>query len=663
MSFVGYWQVLNMALQFLNKLKYLALSLLRNRNGLERNDKTDRTVSCLFSDCRDRVIQLYKLYGSELSRPAGNGKQRDKIDLENISNSYCKQKGNIMAKSMRVLVIGGVACGPKAASRLKRLLPDADITMIEKGGVVSYGACGLPYYVEGVFPYLEMLTETPAGVSRTPAFFEKAKGFRTLIRTEAVKINRSEKTVRVRYPDKGTEEDLPYDKLVLATGGRPFRPPIPGIDLQNIWYIRELEDVKTLVDSIEQQNLKHAAIIGAGYIGMEMAEAIVKKGLDVTVIEMFDQIMPQFLDKDMAMLVEKHLRTKGVKLALGERVLALEGDGKIQAVKTDRQTIQADLAIVAVGARPNDELAREAGLLCDPKGGIVINSYCRTSDPDIYAGGDCVVNQYIHPITGSTMYVPLGSTANKHGRVIADHIAGLASPFPGIEGTGICRIFDYSVGRTGLTEKLAREIDPEVETVTWAGPDMPHYFPQSKPFVIKMTASKRDRKLLGVQVVGMGDASKRLDVAAAALFFGATVDQIGNIDLGYAPPFSPPIDPIATTAHVLLNKLNGIAAGVPPLEAKRRMDQNKDLILLDVRTPDEFEEIRMPDDRVIHIPLGALRGKVHELPKDKDILTFCMVSLRGYEAQKILNAAGFERVWFIEGGLGAWPWELWTAGQ
>lgn len=565
-----------------------------------------------------------------------------------------------MESAVRVLIIGGVACGPKAASRIKRLLPNADVTMIERGDVVSYGACGLPYYVEGLFPDVEMLTETPVGVKRTPVFFEKAKGFKVLTRTEAISIDRRNKSVRVRYLDKGSEEDLLYDKLVLATGATPLKPPIPGLDLQNVWYMRELSDAAGLLEAIQKQKLQRAVLIGAGYIGIEMAEALSKQGLDVTMVEMLDQIMPAFLDPEMAMLVGKYLKAKQVKLALGERVVALEGNGKLAAVKTDKQTIKADLAIIAVGVRPNDELAKNAGLHCAPKGGIVVNHYCRTSDNDIYAGGDCVVNQYVSPIVGDPMYVPLGSTANKHGRVIANHIAGLVSHFGGITGTGVCKVFDYTVGRTGLTETMAKQLNLDVETAIWAGPDMPHYLSNSRPMVIKMVASKRDRKLLGLQVVGMGQGAKRLDVAAAAIFFGATLDQIGSIDLGYAPPYAPPIDPIATTAHVLLNKLNGLARSISPLEAKKRMDRGDDVILLDVRTPDEFAAMRLPDSRVVHIPLGALRDKLRELPKDKDILPFCKVSMRGYEAQRILNAAGYDRVWFIEGGLLGWPFEVWV---
>lgn len=561
-----------------------------------------------------------------------------------------------MRDDLKVLVIGGVACGPKAASRLKRLMPHADVTLIERDDVVSYGACGLPYYVEGVFSDVAMLTETPVRVPRTPVFFETVKGIRVLTRTEAVAIDRNRKIVRVREGNTGTESELAYDKLVLATGARPFIPPVEGVDLEHVWTIRRLEDAVTLTEAIEKKGLKKAVLVGAGYIGIEMAEALVERGLEVTLVDMFDQVMPQFLDRDMALLVEKHLQPNGVKLVLGEKVTALEGDhGVLRRVRTEKQTLEADLAIIAVGVRPNDSLARDAKIQCAPQGGIVINSYCQTSDPDIYAGGDCVVNQYVHPIIGTPLFIPLGSTANKHGRIIANHIAGLPSPFPGVTSTGICRIFDITVGRTGLTEKLAQELNLDVETVIWSGPDRPHYIPEQRPMVIKMIACKRYRKLLGLQVVGPGDGAKRLDVAATAIFFGATLDQIGGIDLAYAPPYGPPIDPIATTAHVLLNKMNGLAHGISPLEAKRIMDDGADVVLLDVRTPDEFRETRLEDPRVVHIPLGALRKRLQELPKDKEILAFCKVSMRGYEAQRILNAAGYDRVRFIEGGLLAWP--------
>ncbi len=566
-----------------------------------------------------------------------------------------------MNPSPRVLIVGGVACGPKVASRLKRLMPHADITLIDRGKLISYGACGLPYYVEGMFSSIDMLCETPVGVPRTVPFFEKAKGFKVLTGVEALHIDRSSRKVTVKHLETGVEEALAYDKLVLATGGLAVKPPFAHENLKNVWYMRHPDDADGMVREIEKQGLRKAVIIGAGYIGVEMAEALVQRGMDVSMIEGLPHILPKFLDEDMAMSAEKHLRQKGVRLFLGEGVVSLESiDGRVSGVKTEQSALPADLVLVAVGVRPNDQLAVDAGLACSPRGGILVDGNCLTSDPDIYAGGDCVLNHYMDPITRTPLYVPLGSTANKHGRVIANHMAGLPTLFPGIWSTGVCRAFDITVGRTGLTEKEARSFDPNIETAIWAGPDIPHYMPQSRPIIIKMVASRRDRKLLGVQVVGMGDAARRLDVSATALFFGATVDQLGDLDLGYAPPYATPLDSIASAAHLMANKLDGLARGISPVEAKKRLDRGDDILLLDVRTPAEYAAMKLPYD-VTHIPLGALREKLHELPRDRDIWAFCKVSMRGYEAQRILDAAGFDRVWFIEGGLVGWPYEVRTS--
>jgi NADPH-dependent 2,4-dienoyl-CoA reductase/sulfur reductase-like enzyme/rhodanese-related sulfurtransferase len=559
-----------------------------------------------------------------------------------------------MSGNLRVLVIGGVACGPKAAARLMRLMPEAEVTMIEKGEMVSYGACGLPYYVEGTFSNINALTHTPAGVSRTPEFFRSWKGFQTLTRTEALAINRTDKQVRVRHLESGQEEDLPYDKLVLATGGRPFKPPIPGLDLKNVWFMTHPDDAASLVAEIERQELKKAVLVGAGFIGLEVAEALINRGLDVTMVEMANQIMPGILDEDIARFAQIHMEDNDVELVLGKTVTALEGGDQVDTVVTDKQKIAADFVVIGVGTRPNDDLARAAGLQCNR--GIVINEYCQTSDPDIYAGGDCVPNAYIHRQVGDPLYVPLGSTANKHGRVIANHIAGRPTPFSGITCSSVVRVFDYTLGRTGLTERMLRALGVDYEVTTWTGQDIPHYMPGSRLFAIKMLASRRDRKLLGVQVAGMGNGAKRLDVAASVIYFGGTLDQLADIDFGYAPPFGPPIDPLAVCAHVLTNKLDGLAAGMPPLRAKRMMDA-QDCLLLDVRIPDETKMEWIPHTDMLHIPLSELRDRVAELPRDRDILTYCKVSMRGYEAQRILNAAGIDRVWFIEGGVAAWPFE------
>ncbi len=567
-----------------------------------------------------------------------------------------------MSSSLRVLIIGGVACGPKTASRLRRLMPDADITMIERDELVSYGACGLPYYVEGEFININALTHTQIGLPRTPEFFANTKGFKTLTRTEAVRIDRKNKSVRVKNLNTGIETDMPYDKLVFATGGYAFRPPIEGIDLKNVWFMTHPDDARTLVEEIGKQGFQKAVMVGAGFIGIEVTEALVNRGLDVTLVEMFDQVMPGVLDKDIAAYVQLHLEDNQVELVLGERVTALKADEsgkKVAAVQTDKQRIDTDCVIIAVGTRPADKLAREAGVSCMEKGGILVNEYCQTSDPDIYAGGDCVVNSYVNKVMGAPMYVPLGSTANKHGRIIANHIAGKPVPFEGISGTGIVKCFDFHIGRTGMTETQAKRLNIDYEVTTWGGPDRPHYMKNARYLLIKLLAAKKDRKVLGVQVAGMGDAAKRVDVVASTIYFGGTLDQLAGIDLAYAPPFSPPIDPIVTCAQILGNKMDGLAKSISAEKAKKIMDTG-DAVLLDVREPDENRMLTIACDasRHFHIPLGLIRKRMNELPRDKDILAYCKISLRGYEAQLILNAAGFDRVWFIEGGHEAWPYEI-----
>jgi NADPH-dependent 2,4-dienoyl-CoA reductase/sulfur reductase-like enzyme/rhodanese-related sulfurtransferase len=561
--------------------------------------------------------------------------------------------------ALRVLIIGGVACGPKTAARLRRLMPDADITMIEKGRLVSYGACGLPYYVEGEFPNIHALTHTQVGLPRTPEFFDATKGFKVLNRTEALSIDRKNKTVRVKYLDPDREEDLAYDKLVLATGGYPFRPPIPGTYLKNVWFMTHPDDAESLVREIDAQNLQNAVLVGAGFIGVEMAEALINKGLNVTVVEMANQILPGILDPDIAAYGQIHMEEDNdVDFVLGEQVKALlpdEKEERVASVQTDQRTVEGDLVILAVGTRPNDQLARDAGLMCER--GIVINEFCQTSDPDIYAGGDCVVNQYVGKGSGGHMYAPLGSTANKHGRTIANHIAGRPTTFRGIAGTGVVKAFEFTMGRTGMTETQARRLGLDVESVIWGGPDRPHYMKNARYMLIKVVASRRDRKVVGVQVAGMGDGSKRLDVAASTIFYGGTLEELADIDLSYAPPYSPPLDPIAVAAQVLSNKLDGLAQCIKPAEAKPRMDAG-DVVLLDVREPDENKMLKMAYDRVIHIPLGELRERIDEVPRDVDVFPFCKISLRGYEAQRVLNQAGYDRVWFIEGGHEAWPYEL-----
>jgi NADPH-dependent 2,4-dienoyl-CoA reductase/sulfur reductase-like enzyme/rhodanese-related sulfurtransferase len=565
-----------------------------------------------------------------------------------------------MSDPLNVLVIGGTACGPKTACRLKRVLPSARVTVLEKGHDISFGACGMPYFVAGTPDRLDALSETPIGVKRTPGFFSKVKGVEIECGKEVLSIDREAKSVQVREAASGETTARAYDKLVLATGARPLFPPIPGIDTAGVQSFHALRDAEKLDALLRERPIEQAVIVGAGLIGIEMAEALVLRGLKVTLIEKLGWLMPALLDEEMGRLAGKHLAAKGVELVFGSSVdeFVDDGEGRLAAVKCGEATYPAQLAVVAIGVRPNDELAREAGLEVSELGGILVDEHGRTSDPDVYAGGDCVVSANAHPSLEDPIYAPQGSTANKQGRAIANHIAGMTEPYPEALGTVICKAFEFTLARTGLSESQARAQGFDVETALCPNPDRPHYMPGAAPIVVKLVATRAGRKLLGCQIVGPGDAAKRLDVVVTAMSFGASIDQLARLDLGYAPPYSPPIDPLLTAAHVLQNKLDGIARGVSPLEAKGLFERGE-VVGVDVRSPDEFKEVRLPYE-VEHIPLGALREKGKDLPKDRELLAFCKVSLRGYEAQRILQELGFEKVRFLEGGVGGWPFETVT---
>ena len=564
-----------------------------------------------------------------------------------------------MAK--KVLIIGGVAAGAKAASRIMRRDPEMEVIILERGEIISYGACGLPFFIEDRVKNYEELVSTPTGVIRNPVFFKNVKGVTVHIKTEAKKIDRENKIVSAVNHNTGEELEYPYDSLVLAVGGTPVMPPIDGISLKNINKLSTIEDGIVIKEKLAEKKIKQAVIVGAGLIGLEMIEALKHWGTDVTVVEMLDTVLPALLDRDMGLIVGDHLKSIGVRVLNSEAVIKFEGDenGNVKKVITNKNELDADMVLMAIGVRPNIELAKNAGLEIGESGAIFVNEYLQTSDPSIYAGGDCAENTNLP--TGKKVYAPMGSVANKHGRIIADHIIGNPVSFPGILQTGICKVCGYNVGRTGLSEKDASALGFDVETIISPAPDRPHFYPGNQPIIIKLVADKKNKKILGVQVIGPGDVAKRVDVVGTALTFGATAEQLSSIDLAYAPPFSPALDNIITAAHVMMNKLSGLARGVSPLYVKEKLDNNDDFILLDVRSPDEYNSIHIEHPNVKLIPLGKLREEAKNLPVDKEIIAFCKISLRGYEAQRILDGYGFKDVKFMDGGVLAWPFDKITA--
>ncbi len=561
---------------------------------------------------------------------------------------------------MKVVIIGGVATGPKTAARLRRLNPEAEITVIEQGKILSYAGCGLPYFIGGDMEDPARLNDTPAGVPRDAAFFWNVKGIQVLGSTLARAIHRLEKIVDTVHVDTGEEKAVPYDRLVLATGGVPASIPLDGMDLKQVYRIYRVEDAIALRDAIFDRDAKHAVIIGGGLVGIEMAEAFVKQGVHVSIVEVMGQILPGVLDEEMAAYLMRYVREQGIDVYLNTRVVGIVGDdqGNPKKVKTSGPEIPADIVVVAVGVRPNSTLAREAGLEIGPLGEIQVNEYLQTSDPDIYAGGDCVSN--IHRISGKPIFAPMGSTANKHGRIIANNIMGRRERFTGVLGTSVVKVLRHNVGKTGLTESQARAAGFEVVTTLVPSSDLPHYYPSSKALLLKLIADRKTRKILGLQAVGPGEIVKRIDVLATSLHFGATIDDLPEIDLGYAPPYSTAIDIAAHAANILRNKIDGVALSETPMEIKSRAEKGESFVWLDVRSAQEYARKRIEDPRVRHLPLGELREKAGELPKEKKIVTLCKAGLRAYEAQTILRGAGFRDVRFMDGGVEAWPYEIFS---
>ncbi|MBI1919837.1 MAG: FAD-dependent oxidoreductase [Geobacter sp.] len=553
---------------------------------------------------------------------------------------------------MKILVIGANAAGAKAAAKAKRLNPAAEVTVVDRGEFISYGACGIPYYVSDTVKELRELMSTPAGVVRNPAFFARVKGVTVITGTEAVEIDRSGKKVTVLEQKSGEIRTLPYDRLVLATGSHPATPVLYNVQCPSIVTVKSIEDAERL----KARALPGTAVcvVGGGLIGLETAEALRMRGVRVTVLEMRDQLLPGVLDPEMAHQVEKELRANGVEVVTSCQVVGFDGEKQVERVITNRGEFPADLVVCAPGVRPNVTLAEQAGLTLGTTGAIAVDERMRTSDPDIFACGDCC--ETTHLVTGRKVYLPMGSTANKQGRVAGINAAGGDATFSGVLGTTIIRVFDCNAGKSGLTEAEARALGYDVETVLAPAPDRPHFMPEAKPIALKLVADRATGRILGLQAAGMGDVDKRIDAAATAITFGATAEQLSQLDLAYAPPFASAMDNLIVAADIMKNKLAGEAKGIKPREVWRKLEDGEDFILLDVRSPDEHGEVRIAGAKLV--PLGVLREKLDSLPRDKEIITYCKVSLRGYEAQKILQAAGFADVKFMDGGILTWPYEL-----
>ena len=553
----------------------------------------------------------------------------------------------------RVVIVGGVAAGMKTAARLRRLDAEAEIIVLERGPQLSYGACGFPYFISGEVKSMDSFDHTPQGALRDSNYFAAVKGVDARCGCNVQKIDRVQKCVH--YMEKGELKQLSYDVLVLATGSTPVKLPLPNAEAAGIHSFWFPWDVEAVDKEIAEGGVKDVVIIGAGFIGLELAEAFVRRGLHTSVLEQQDRLLPQMLDEDMAALLLRDTKNPLLDIYLEERAGAFTVEnGKVSGVQTDKRVIPAQLVIVAVGVRPNVELAREAGLVIGPSGCIAVNEYLQTSDDAIYAGGDCAENT--HRVSGAKVFMPMGSTANKHGRVIADNICGARKQYPGVLGTAACRFFAQEVGATGLNERTARQAGIDFASVVVPGFDRLGYMPGVGRIVLKLLAEKSSGRVLGAQAVG-ASVAKRIDTLAAAISLGATLENLSGLDLAYAPPFNTPIENIATAANVLQNKLDGQLRSINPVEFEKNRTQ-EDYLFVDVRTPSEVAAKRIADiPSRVNLPLDTLRtADISKMDKEQKIVTACQIDLRGYEAEVILRARGFSDVYSLEGGMSGWPY-------
>lgn len=553
-----------------------------------------------------------------------------------------------------VVVIGGVAAGTKAAATLARRRPEWRITLFERGERVSYATCGLPYYASGEIQDLTVLTSTSWGGERTPEFFGRYKGVEVITRAEVIAINRDRKTVTVRMLDSNEEYEHGYGKLVLATGAAPKQPPFPCDRSDIVRPFTRPEDAIAFRRLAEQGKISEAVIIGGGFIGCEMAEALGGLwGIKTTLIERENRLLPYALDPDMAGYLRSEMERKGVEVLTATSVTHIAVAGTRAAVGVTgaggTRTVEADYVLLCLGVGPESQLPAEAGLAIGESGGMVVNKHLQTSDPDIYAGGDCIESRSV--ISGKPIYLPMGSLANRHGRVIAEHIAGNETArFPGVTGALMVKVFDLNVGAVGLSEEASANAGINVRAVWGAFNDRPDYYPEHESIHIKMVYRPDDMRLVGLQAAGRGDVARRIDVFSAFLQNRGTVEDLLEFEHGYAPPYAEALDPLHNLASMALAQERGIGF-VSACQAQESSDPN--VLWLDVRERFESEAAPVPqaDGRVIRqIPLGDLRACAPQLDRDKDIYIVCRRGGRAYQAGLILRRAGFQRLFVVGGG-------------
>ena len=533
---------------------------------------------------------------------------------------------------MKVVIVGGVAAGASAAARLRRLDENAEIILLERGPYISYANCGLPYHAGGVIPERKSLLVVPAEV------FAKRFGVDVRTRHEAIAVDPAAHTVTVRH-DGGIVAEH-YDKLLLATGSSPIMMNLPGTDPEKVFQFWTIPDMDKVIAGIDA-GARRVVVVGAGFIGLEVAENLRHRGLDVTIVELAPQVLPT-IDSEMSTYLARELTEAGIRLELGRKVTAFETDGDYRAVLDDGRKLAADLVVMSVGVRPNSELAKNAGLELGPRGHIVVDETMRTSNSDIYAAGDAV--EVFDPLTGGKTAVPLAGPANRQGRIAADGIAGRASVYPGSLGAAVIKVGRLTAASVGLTERRIGQLGLEYRKIYTHPGSNASYYPGGALLHMKLLFAP-DGKILGAQAVGAKGADKRIDVIATAMRCGKTAPELAGLELCYAPPYNSAKDPVNFLGMIAENLRNGLTS---PVHCE---DLRPDDFLLDVREPAEFETGFIPGS--VNIPLGQLRGRLDEVDKSRRVVAICKVGLRGYVAERILHQNGFNAA-NLSGGILSW---------
>lgn len=536
---------------------------------------------------------------------------------------------------MKIRIIGAVAAGTSAAAKARRNSEEAEIIIYEKDTYISYSGCGMPYYIGGEVENGEDLTP------RDPKFFKSKYNVDIKTGYEVLHVDAERKILKVQNLETSEVFEDTYDKLILATGARSVVPPIPGVENKHVFSLRNINDMYRIKEYIDNNSPKQAVIIGTGFIGLEMAENLKHLSMDVTMVELLPQVSPG-LDEDMAILVEEHLAAKGVQVITGKSAKEITEN---ELILSDESKLPGDLVIVATGVRPNVELAKEAGIELGVTGAIKVNPFMETSVADIYAAGDCI-EQY-HSITGKPVYRPLGSTANKTGRMAGNNATGGNLEFRGVLGTGIYKIFDLAVAQTGLTEREALKEGYEISVSHNIKPNRPEYM-GGKEMVIKSVADKKDGRLLGVQIIGPEGVDKRVDVFAALITFGAKVQDLVHLDLAYAPPFSTTKDPVMYTGMIQENAIYGNRPVMTIKELDELASSGKKVRIVDARVVKQYEASHV--ENAINVPHSAARAFAKDLEKDTITVTYCNKGTTGNAVQNIFLNSGVENVYNLSGG-------------